>query len=142
MSEKLELEPKPYTLYHPRWYRPRVSTYWWLGRWPYLKFILRELSSIFVAWTVALMLFAIAAVARGPGAWADFLEMLRNPFLVAINLIALGFVVFHSVTWFNLAPHALAVRLGGKRVPNLLISGPHYALWFAVSAAVLWLLLR
>ena len=142
MSEKLELEPKPYTLYHPRWYRPRVSTYWWLGRWPYLKFILRELSSIFVAWTVALMLFAIAAVVRGPGAWADFLETLRNPVLVAINVMALGFVLFHTVTWFNLAPHALAVRLGGRRVPNLLISGPHYVLWLALSAAVLWFLLR
>jgi fumarate reductase subunit C len=142
MSEKLEVEPKPYTLYHPRWYRPRVSTYWWLGRWPYLKFILRELSSIFVAWTVALMLFAIAAIARGPGAWADFLEALRNPVLVATNIIALGFVLFHSVTWFNLAPHAIAVRLGGKRVPNLLISGPHYGLWLALSAAILWLLLR
>lgn len=142
MSEKLELEPKPYTLYHPRWYRPRVSTYWWLGRWPYLKFILRELSSIFVAWTVALMLFAIAAVARGPGAWADFLETLRNPVLVVINLIALGFVLFHTVTWFNLAPHAIAVRLGGRRVPNLLISGPHYVLWLVVSAGVLWFLLR
>jgi fumarate reductase subunit C len=142
MSEKLELEPKPYTLYHPRWYRPRVSTYWWLGRWPYLKFILRELSSIFVAWTVALVLFAIAAVVRGPGAWADFLETLRNPTLVATNVIALGFVLFHTVTWFNLAPHALAVRLGGRRVPNLLISGPHYVLWLALSAAVLWFLLR
>jgi fumarate reductase subunit C len=141
MTESIE-EPKPYTLYHPRWYRPRVSTYWWLGRWPYLKFILRELSSIFVAWTVALMLFAIAAIVRGPGAWADFLEALRNPVLVAINVIALGFVLFHTVTWFNLAPHALAVRLGGKRVPNLLISGPHYVLWLALSAAVLWLLLR
>jgi fumarate reductase subunit C len=141
MTESIE-EPKPYTLYHPRWYRPRVSTYWWLGRWPYLKFILRELSSIFVAWTVALMLFAIAAIVRGPGAWADFLEALRNPVLVAINVIALGFVLFHSVTWFNLAPHAIAVRLGGKRVPNLLISGPHYALWFALSATILWLLLR
>jgi fumarate reductase subunit C len=59
-----------------------------------------------------------------------------------INVIALGFVLFHTVTWFNLAPHALAVRLGGMRVPNLLISGPHYALWLALSAAVLWFLLR
>jgi fumarate reductase subunit C len=142
MNENIQLEPKEYTLYHPRWYRPRVSTYWWLGHWPYLKFILRELSSIFVAWTVALMLFAIAAIARGPGVWADYLETMRNPALVVLNLIALGFVLFHSVTWFNLAPHAIAVRLGGKRVPNLLISGPHYVLWLALSAAIVWLLLR
>ena len=35
-----------YTEYHPRWYRRRVSTYWWMGRWSYLVFILRELSRI------------------------------------------------------------------------------------------------
>ena len=49
--------PAPhYTEYHPRWYRPRVSTYWWLGRWPYLRFILRELSSLAVAFFVVLTL--------------------------------------------------------------------------------------
>ena len=42
-----------YTLYHPRWHRTRVSTYWWLGRRRYFLFILRELSSVFVAWAVA-----------------------------------------------------------------------------------------
>src|SRR5712692_8523102 len=31
-----------YTLNHPRWYRKRVSTYWWLQRWEYLRFVLRE----------------------------------------------------------------------------------------------------
>jgi fumarate reductase subunit C len=38
-----------YTEYPPKGYRVRMSTYWWLGRWPYLKFILREISSVFVA---------------------------------------------------------------------------------------------
>jgi len=142
MSTHLDTEPKPYTLYHPRWYRPRVSTYWWLGHWQYLKFILRELSSIFVAWTVVMMLLLIAALWRGPGAYADFLDTMRNPVLVIWNLISLGFVLFHSVTWFNLAPHALAVRMRGKRAPNLLISGPHYVLWLALSVVVGWFLTR
>jgi len=142
MVEKLEAEEKAYTLYHPRWYRPRVSTYWWLGRWPYLKFILRELSSIFVAWTVVLMLLAIASVERGPQAWAHFLAFMRNPLMVAINVIGFLFVVFHTVTWFNLTPHAMVVRVRGKRVPGLMLSGPNYALWIAISAAVAWLLMR
>jgi succinate dehydrogenase subunit C len=142
MSTDLEAGPKAYTLYHPRWYRPRVSTYWWLGRWPYLKFILRELSSIFVAWTVVLMLLAIAAIAHGPAAYGDFLETFRNPALVVLNVISLGFVLFHTITWFNLSPHAMVVRVRGQRVPNLLISGPNYVLWLAMSAAIIWLLVR
>jgi len=43
-------------LNHPRWYRKRVSTYWWLQRWEYLRFVLREISSVFVAIFVVEML--------------------------------------------------------------------------------------
>ena len=42
-------------------YRVRMSTYWWLGRRAYLKFILREISSVFVAW------FVLVTAAPDPG---------------------------------------------------------------------------
>ena len=45
-----------YTPYHPRWHRTRVSTYWWLWRRSYFLFILRELSSLSVAWVVIYVL--------------------------------------------------------------------------------------
>ena len=62
--------------------------------------------------------------------------------VIAVNVISLFFVVFHAVTWFNLAPKAMAVRMGGKRVPAILISGPQYIAWIVVSAVLAWLLLR
>jgi fumarate reductase subunit C len=36
----------------------------------------------------------------------------------------------------------MAIRMGGKRVPGALISGPNYVAWVVVSAAIAWLLLR
>ena len=54
-----------YTEYHPRWYRKRVSTYWWMGSWKYMKFILRELSSIFVALGVGMAMFALHWIGGG-----------------------------------------------------------------------------
>jgi fumarate reductase subunit C len=131
-----------FTEHPPKGYRVRMSTYWWLGRWAYLKFILRELSSIFVAWFVIETLMQIHALSQGPLAYADFEDFMRNPFVIALNLISLLFVVFHTITWFNLAPKAMAVRLGGKRVPGVMIAGPQYVAWVVVSAAVAWLLLR
>src|SRR5438034_8058645 len=68
-----------YTEYHPRWYRTRVSTWWWLARWPYLKFILREISSVFVAWFVVVLLLQIRALSHGPDAYARFEHWLQNP---------------------------------------------------------------
>jgi fumarate reductase subunit C len=132
----------PYTLNHPRWYRKRVSTYWWLQRWEYLRFVLREISSVFVAIFVVEMLLQIYALSLGAEAYADFQSLLKNPIVIAINVISLLFVVFHSITWFNLSARAMSIRVGGKKVPGFLISGPNFAAWLVISAAIAWLLLR
>jgi fumarate reductase subunit C len=132
----------PYTLNHPRWYRKRVSTYWWLQRWEYLRFVLREISSVFVAIFVVEMLLQIYALSLGTEAYADFESLLKNPIVIAINVISFLFVVFHSITWFNLSARAMSIRVGGKKVPGFLISGPNFAAWLVISAAIAWLLLR
>ncbi len=131
-----------YTEYPPKGYRVRMSTYWWLDRWAYLRFTLREVSSVFVAWFVLETLIQLSALIDGPAAYQRFQDFLRNPVVIAVNVISLFFVVFHAVTWFNLAPKAMAVRMGGKRVPAILISGPQYIAWIVVSAVLAWLLLR
>lgn len=131
-----------YTPFHPRWYRPHVSVYWWLGEWHYLKFILRELSSVFVAVCVIETLMLIRALRDGPDAYAHFLQCMQSPLVLALNLISFFFVVFHTITWFNLAPSAMPVRLRGKRVPDVLVAAPSYIAWVVVSAFVSWLVLR
>jgi fumarate reductase subunit C len=131
-----------YTAYHPRRHRPRVSTYWWLWQRAYQKFILRELSSVSVAYFVVLLLLQLHALSHGPEAYAAFLEWLQAPHIIALNSVSLFFVLFHTVTWFNLAPRAMVVRVGGKRVPDLLIAGSNYVAWLVVSVAMAWLILR
>jgi fumarate reductase subunit C len=130
------------TEYLPKSFHTRVSTYWWLTRWAYLKFTLREGSAVFVAWAVIVTLLQIHALTSGPEAYAEFQNWLRSPLVLAVNVVSFLFVVFHAVTWFNLAPKAMAVRLRGKRLPNLAISAPNYVAWVVISAAVAWILLR
>jgi fumarate reductase subunit C len=131
-----------YTASHPRWYRPRVSTYWWLWRPAYLKFILRELSSVAVAYFVVLLLLLLRALSLGPESYATFQQWLRSPYMIALNGISLLFVLYHTITWFNLAPRAMVVRVRGKRAPDLLIAASNYIAWLVVSVAVAWLILR
>ena len=134
-------QPPAYTEYHPRWYRSPVSAYWWLRRGTYLAFILREISSVFVAWAVVYLLLLVRATARGPASYREFLDWSRGPLVLLLNLVALILVVFHAVTWFNLAPQAVAVRFRGKRVPGTWIAVSNYTAWALVSALVAWLLL-
>ena len=130
-----------YTPYHPRWLRPRMSTYWWLGRGSYLAFILRELSSVFVAWFVAFLLLLVRAVSAGDSAYREFLQWSATPFPLLLNIVTLLFVVFHAITWFNLAPQAMVVKVGKAPVPGSVIAGSNYAAWVVVSALLAWLLI-
>jgi fumarate reductase subunit C len=130
-----------YTEYHPRWIRPRTSTYWWLGRKSYLAFILRELSSIFVGWFVVYLLLLVRAVSLGESSYQEFLSWSARPAVLTLNIVSACFIVYHAITWFNLAPKAMVVRVGSTRVPGFLIAGSNYLAWAMASALVGWLLL-
>jgi fumarate reductase subunit C len=126
-------------------YRPRVSLVWWAGRRTYTAFILRELSSVAVAWTVVYLLLMVRAVARGPGEYQRFLDWAASPWLVALNVVALAFLVYHAVTFINLTPQAMGpVRLPrvGRRVPPPVLTGSIYLGWLVVSAFLAWLVTR
>jgi fumarate reductase subunit C len=131
-----------YTLYHPRWYRRRVSVWWWLRKWSYAGFVLRELTSVFVAFFAVIYLWQLWAVVQGPDAYARFLARLGTPLFIALDAVAFLFVLFHAVTWFNLTPKAMVVRLRGTRVPDAVIIGLNYAAWLVLSGMVAFVLLR
>ena len=127
--------------HHPRWHRTRMSTYWWLKRRSYVTFITRELTSVFIAWAVVFLLLLVRAVGGGESPYRAFLDWAASPFVLLINLVTLLLVVFHAVTWFNLAPQALAVRVAGRRVPGAVIAASNYAAWAVASALVAYLVL-
>ncbi len=128
--------------YAPKSYRNRMSMYWWLQKWSYFKFMLRELSSVFVAWCVVITLLEVRAVSRGPQAYAEFQNWLARPLLLTLNAVSFFFVLLHTVTWFNLTPRAMAVRVRGRRLPSYLITAANYAAWLAISGIVAWFFLR
>jgi fumarate reductase subunit C len=130
-----------YTPHHPRWYRPHISTYWWASRGSYFAFIMRELSSVFVAWGIVYLLLLVRAVRHDEATFQRFLVWGAHPVVVAVNIVALVFIVFHAITWFNLAPQAMVVKAAGRRVPGVVIAASNYGAWVVASAAIAWLLL-
>lgn len=122
-------------------YRRRVPVLWWLRKRTYFVFVMRELSSIFIAWLVLYLLLFVRAVGNGEAAYEEFLDDAAAPWLVAINVIAFAFIVLHTVTWFSLTPQAMVVRLRGRQVPGVAIIVAQYAGLAVVSAFVAWLVL-
>jgi fumarate reductase subunit C len=130
-----------YTPYHPRWLRRPVSTYWWLEKWSYFRFILREATCMFVAWGVVFLLLLVSAVNQGPDNYTRFITWSAAPWVQTLNIVTFLCIVYHAVTFFVAAPQALVVHLGGRRVSGRLIMLGHYGAWAAASLLITWLLL-
>ena len=111
LSERAAANAK-YQPYHPKWYRKRYPIFWWLGRFAYGKFIARELTSLAVGYAAVLLLHGFILCA----------------------------LLFHSITWLNLAPRALVLRLGRTRIPDAAVLAGHYAAWLGATALVVWYL--
>jgi fumarate reductase subunit C len=126
-----EMSRKPYV---------REMTSEWIFRHPrYLRYMTREFSCLFIGGWTLMMVWGLKQLAAGPEAWALFLEWLKSPASIAFHVIALGFALYHSITWFNLTPKALPLQFGEEFVPDAAISGAHFAAWAVLSAAVLYL---
>jgi fumarate reductase subunit C len=116
-----------------------VSTYWWLEKWSYAAFILREMSCVFVGWFVVFLLLLVRAVGAGDPAYQEFLTWSASSRILFLNLVSLAFILLHAITFFQAAPQALVVHIGSKRVPTQFVGAAHYGGLIVVSAVVWWL---
>ncbi|HJQ86217.1 MAG TPA: hypothetical protein VJ820_01975 [Propionibacteriaceae bacterium] len=152
----------------PTTYRQPVSRLWWLKKRTYFLFVMRELSSVFVAWFTVFLMIMVVAIGRGEASYQSFLSWAASPIVVVVNIVALAFLVLHTVTWFALTPQAMVVRgpggrwvprikevsVAGRRVPAAtvvrvggrvpagMVIASQYAGLIVVSAFVVWLVFR
>ena len=117
--------------------RPMPAT-WWLTRKTYFLFIVRELTSVFVG---GYALFLLLLVARRDDGDA-FRALLESPLMIALQIIALPMVLYHTITWLNLTPKVMVVWRGEERVSPTLIAAANYAAWGIGSIVILWIVSR
>ncbi len=110
---------------------------WWLKKPQYFLFIIREGTCIFVG-AYAVYLLILAATRNDPNV---FSVILHSPVLIALQIIALPMLLFHTITWINLTPKVMVVWRGEERIAPALIAVAHYAMWLVGSAVILWLVL-
>lgn len=122
-------------------YKKKMPILWWTKRTSHLLFITRELTSLAVAYFAIILLFLIRALSQGQEAYNEFIALLKSPTVMLLSMIALCGLIFHSVTWFNLAPKAMVIKVGKRRVPAVLIVLANYAGWLVISVVIGWFLL-
>jgi fumarate reductase subunit C len=129
MGEKMSRRP----------YVREVPPTTWYFRMPrYMRYMAREVTSIFIGIYTAIMLCGLANLSAGPQQWDAFLKALQAPMSVVFHLLALVFALYNSFTWFNVAPKALPLQFGEEMAPDSVVSVGHYIVWVLLSIFVLF----
>lgn len=124
----------------PKMYKRNMPILWWTQRNSHLRFVLRELTSLAVAYFAVVLMLLIRSVSQGEAAYQRLIDSLSSPAIMILSVIALVGLVFHSITWFNLAPSAMVIKVGKHRVPGVMIALSNYIGWIIISGALVWIL--
>jgi fumarate reductase subunit C len=114
---------------------------WWLKKKSDFFFMLRELSSLFIALFLVVYLVEIYQLTKGPDAYIAFTQKLSSPGWILFHVVVLLFALYHSFTWFQSSAVVLPIRLGERLVPRQTVTALHIVAWAVVSLAVLILFL-
>ena len=117
-------------------YHPHMPIAWWFGKWNYFLFMLRELTSVFIAVFLVVYLVQIYNITQGADAYARFAVQFKSGGWIAFHVVALIFAVYHSLTWFKTAAVILSPRVGGWVMPPWMVVALHLVAWLGVSAII------
>lgn len=114
---------------------------WWLRQRSYLLFMIREFTSVFIGGYCVFVLIFMYKLDQGPEVYGGIIDCLSSPLSIVLHIVALIFAIYHSLTWFNLTPQVLVLRIGEEKIPTFLISGAGIVAWLLLSAVAAWIVL-
>jgi fumarate reductase subunit C len=72
--------------------------------------MIREWTSFFVAVFSLIYIYELSLFASG--ARNSALELMKNPGIIAFNILALAFTLYHALTWFYLIGKIQPIKMG------------------------------
>ena len=121
----------------PGLYYPKLPATWWLKRPGYVRFMIREVTSVLIAAFLVVLLMTLCRAAQGPAAYQAFVDALRGPRWILFHVVALLFAIYHSVTWLKVIGIVQVVRIGEQQVPPALVTAGAFAGWLGATVVIL-----
>ena len=96
---------------------------WWRKNPYFVRYMIREASSVFLAIYTVILLVGLYRLTQGEAAWDAWRAALTSPASVLFHWLALLTVGYHAYTWWKVAPKtAPDLRIGGRPLPELLVT--------------------
>jgi len=117
--------------------RPLGRYTWWAQQRRYIRYMLREVSSLFIGIFSIVLVCGLYRLSQGEAEFNSWRETLWNNGFV-LSIIVLLFALYHSVSWFSVTPKAMPLTFSGKRIAPEIIIAAHWLLWL-LSSVFVWL---
>lgn len=114
-------------------------TTWYFRHPRYLRYMSREITSLFVGAYCVLLVFGLGALAGGKESYESFLIALQSPLSIVFHVLAFIAALYHATTWFNATQVAMKIQIGEDFLPGSWISGAHYVVWAVISVVIILL---
>jgi fumarate reductase subunit C len=111
---------------------------WWRRDPYFIRYMAREVTSIFVAAYAFVLLVGLVRLSEGEAAFAGWLAALKSPGSLAFHALLFAVFAYHTYSWFEIMPKTMPpVVVGGKRLSNGTITALGIAAAVACSVILL-----
>lgn len=107
-------------------YTRKLPIDWWMKQAFYTKYMIREGTSLLITLYSLILVWGLLRLSQGEVAFNGWLDALQNPFAIILHVIMLIFALYHTITWFSLAPKAADLWMKGKKIEDKVIVAAHY----------------
>jgi fumarate reductase subunit C len=114
---------------------------WWMDNSFFRLYMLREATALFALLYCALLITGLYSLSQGETAWHAWLSALTHPVCITFHCLALAAVLYHTLTWFRLAPKIMVVRIGDWTLPQKSMLIGQWLGFAACSTILLFVLL-
>lgn len=121
-------------------YKPEMDPKWYLKSKVYRWYTIREASVLFMVIYCINLLWGLAALSSGEESWSHWLAFQCHPVVIIWSIISILFTLYHTATWFSMAPRAMPpIWLGNFKLPNKAIVLGQWAGFFTVAIVLIGL---
>ena len=115
----------------------RPMSGWWRRNPYFVRYMIRETSSVFLAIYAVILLVGLLRLTQGESAWDAWRAALASPGSLVFHWLALLMVGYHAYTWWKVAPKtAPDLRVAGRPLPELVITAGGWIATLGTSALV------
>lgn len=110
---------------------------WFLRNSFHTLYMVREGTSLFVGAYSLILMWGLASLVKGEAAWNGWLAHMQCPVMTVVHVVALLAALYHAITWFSLAPKAMHLQKGDRKLEDTPVVIAHYVAFVIATVVII-----